>query len=121
MEPSFATIGRVFDPYGAGGRHGRIFVMRKMRVVNLLANLSVRDRPWRLCSSSFVDTSKIYVVEREHSFPTHLIVCRIELGLARMGSIVFVVVGCVRSATVVCAHILAWRYQHTYLRNANPG
>ena len=45
-----------------------IFVMQKMKVVNLLANLSVRDWPWRLCNLSFVDASSIYVVEQEQSF-----------------------------------------------------
>ena len=68
METSFATIGRVFGPYGAGGRHGRIFVMQKMRVGNMLANLSGRDRPRLLCNSRFMDTSNIYVVERGQSF-----------------------------------------------------
>ena len=68
MEPSFATISRVFAPYGAGGRRGSFLWCKKMSLVNLPENFSARDWPWRLCKPSFAHASRIYVLEQEQSF-----------------------------------------------------
>ena len=73
-KPWFDPIGHKLVGGGAGGRHGRCLLLKKRHIVQKIKRStrgSIFEDAQLLRIASFVDASKIYVVEQEQSFHNH--------------------------------------------------